>query len=287
MDQKDIFKKYGIDFVRKKHKPHGPRLTEKLKCKTCSTDFVGKQPAKYCSYACNPNASKNKYITFIQCSTCFKEIPYRPIAKYCSPTCRKPTAPTKGPNFITKLHNCLQCNKLFGIKNKKARFCSNECWKNNVHPKKERKEPKLLWRIKKVKLCICGKSIKLNSTKCKECNKYKPTVKICPTCNISFETKQANSRVYCKPGHNPKVRESRKRNKWVKRFGQKISRYFKKTIIEIYLNRPKGYEVDHIIPLNHPDVCGLHVPWNFQYLSREENNRKNNKLPDSIISQID
>ncbi len=51
------------------------------------------------------------------------------------------------------------------------------------------------------------------------------------------------------------------------------------TIREVYKwAAVEGKHVDHIIPLQHPQVCGLHVSWNLQLLTQSENSRKYNKF---------
>ena len=59
---------------------------------------------------------------------------------------------------------------------------------------------------------------------------------------------------------------------------QKIALTYKKQTNDVYFGCPSGYHVDHIVPINGDDVCGLHVPWNLQYLPAMENMRKGNKM---------
>ena len=52
----------------------------------------------------------------------------------------------------------------------------------------------------------------------------------------------------------------------------------KTDLLNVYIEAEAlGLEVDHIIPITHPLVCGLHVWDNLQLLSRSENATKSNK----------
>lgn len=64
-----------------------------------------------------------------------------------------------------------------------------------------------------------------------------------------------------------------------------LKMYDAKAMADIYrscklLTRTTGikYEVDHIIPIVHEKVSGLHVSWNMQIMKKEENRKKSNKL---------
>lgn len=53
--------------------------------------------------------------------------------------------------------------------------------------------------------------------------------------------------------------------------------------LRIYEETGIRHALDHIIPLNHPHVCGLNVPWNIQIVPHWANAAKSNKYsPDQL-----
>lgn len=108
---------------------------------------------------------------------------------------------------------------------------------------------------------------------------------ICKDCD------SARKYIYCKSNREKCNKASRDHYRLNKE--KYIARNAKRRAIEIqaiplwadlekiemfYINRPEGYHVDHIIPLNNALVCGLHVLDNLQYLTKTDNLKKSNKF---------
>lgn len=66
--------------------------------------------------------------------------------------------------------------------------------------------------------------------------------------------------------------------KWLTKFDKQYVRHIYRQAVELTRIYGEQYEVDHIVPLVNKNVCGLHVPWNLQILTRSENAQKSNKI---------
>ena len=66
---------------------------------------------------------------------------------------------------------------------------------------------------------------------------------------------------------------------WLTKEHKQAIQQMYKSAVQLTAITGTQYVVDHIWPLMHPDVCGLHVPWNLRVITRAENLTKSNILP--------
>jgi hypothetical protein len=115
---------------------------------------------------------------------------------------------------------------------------------------------------------------------------------VCKTCNQTKRYVCNNSCFVCAKQHRKKSNA-----KWndAKRKIYRQSNIFSKSvevqnwIISIYKTKKEMQEqfgvklnIDHIIPINGKNVCGLHVPWNMRITTEKFNKSKRNLIEDSV-----
>lgn len=102
--------------------------------------------------------------------------------------------------------------------------------------------------------------------------------KKCKTCN-----REAQARFFATPSgrayHNAKSNANFPRR-------SKINRQNLTEVQLFYMYCPPGYEVDHIIPRHGKNVCGFDSLSNLQYLPKEENRRKGNKVDPLTLEAV-
>lgn len=128
------------------------------------------------------------------------------------------------------------------------------------------------------------KADNLKSSKWSKANPIKNSAKAIKWVKLHPEKKRVQRRKY-RQRHIGK--HYRKKKAILQAAPKWLSKHQWQEIENIYV-RAKGwtqmvgilYEVDHIVPINGKEVCGLHVPWNLQILTGDENRKKSNLLLD-------
>jgi 5-methylcytosine-specific restriction endonuclease McrA len=150
---------------------------------------------------------------------------------------------------------CSHCNLKLPQEKKNNKFCNSSCaasFNNKLTPKRSAKT----YKCKGCDTQISGRG-KYCTVKCYDYTRRK------------YKTKEEQIEAVRK-----KVREV-SANYRAKVKNQTPPDADRKSIKEFYDSCPKGYEVDHIIPIS---KGGLHTLENLQYLTIAENRKKSNKI---------
>lgn len=102
-----------------------------------------------------------------------------------------------------------------------------------------------------------------------------------------LRNKEQFKKHYCKRKHAYRLQTAKRRSNKLNATPTWLTKEHLQEIKNIYwlavdITRTTGerYEVDHIIPLQGKNICGLHVPWNLQVLPAYINRSKGNKYCD-------
>lgn len=176
------------------------------------------------------------------------------------------------------VHKCNTCNKVkdeskmsrFTGENKLCGVCATKNYTKKTGYKKKNKPKIGIFTCKNCRLSLDGKKMKTYS-KCESCYRKELYLK--------NPESLKNRRTWHQKRKYPHLRKKAHsiRSKRLKNASRCLSKEQKNLVQNFYLNCPIGYDVDHIIPLNHVNVCGLNTLANLQYLDKKINSAKKNK----------
>ena len=275
-------------------------------CINCKKPFLNNyrnKIKKYCSkYCCNAYLAKFKRkfddIAKKNCKICNKNFLDKSkgkTKKYCSRKCCLTFWRVSGKRkqALKRYRQTPHC------KEQQKRYAQSRKGKL-----RRKKNAKILWqniklarKIKKLK--ANGKKLTIKQEKhfkrfnkyliriLKEQRKYRSNPKVLKRKKISDKKYYSNpinkqkQKNYRKKYYSTSEGKAKMNAKTNKRRAAKLNAIVAWTNLEniknIYKNCPKGYHVDHIIPLQGKNVCGLHVENNLQYLTARQNISKGNR----------